>query len=264
MVESMQKFYPLVGTATRPRGSESHAPWPDERLDWHQVAPWMGKTSSAEDRVCVYHDGQWSVISPQPLLNWFLTTGAANWLLELDDESQPRSVEAVPPVLEPGRRAERFRDRLHKIDAALSALTASRGQEEEGPTSFATSELGDQERGIAEEVAVKPIVDLGSIALVVQKFPLAETPAWVALQKEYPAAMIFAIDPHPRSFEVKENGVFDGRASVLLSIPRMLRSGRASQDSITLPARVSGLLSPAGGIEVTEFRIAKEESVAAA
>lgn len=99
------------------------------------------------------------------------------------------------------------------------------------------------------------VVNAGSIASSVRAFPVTSNDSWKLLAERYPGLSLYAIDADPRTFEVSEEGVFDGRASVLVLVPNRLPSGESVQVSATIPARVVGQLSPDGGIRISEFRL---------
>jgi hypothetical protein len=157
---------------------------------------------------------------------------------------------------------------LLAIEARLSAIEERVERLASGPVSFESrrpapkgedesrerSAKDDPESG--EILNVKPaVVDVTFIASAVQSFGITHTSAWKIIADQNPGAQFFAIDADPRSFQVSEKGAFDGRANVLLSVPRKLRSGRETTFSITIPTRVFGKLSPDGEIEVSEFKI---------
>ena len=102
---------------------------------------------------------------------------------------------------------------------------------------------------------MKPaVVDSSSIAAAVQSHPIEKTSSWGSITKMYPDVKLFAIDADPRSFDVKETGSFDGRADILVSVPKKTRSGRKESLSLSIPARVFGQLSPEGRIRVHDFK----------
>lgn len=141
-----------------------------------------------------------------------------------------------------------------QVEQLASAVAGAKGQH------FGASKEGSRrvgaDPGHAEKPEVKPaVVDTNVIASCVQSFALAKSSTWNLISKQHPGASLFAIDADPRSFQVSEKGEFDGRANLLVSVPRTLRSGRASTHSITIPTRVFGKLSPAGDIEVSDFKI---------
>jgi hypothetical protein len=141
-----------------------------------------------------------------------------------------------------------------KVEQLTSAMAGAKSQQP------GTDEEGSRREGSnprhAEKSEVKPaVVDTSVIASCVQSFAVTKSPIWDLISKQYPSVSLFAIDADPRTFQVSEKGKFDGRANLLVSMPRTLRSGRVSTYSMTIPARVFGKLSPAGEIEVSEFKI---------
>jgi hypothetical protein len=107
----------------------------------------------------------------------------------------------------------------------------------------------------AEDPPMKTaVVDSSSIAEAVRSHPIAKTSSWESISKTYPGVELFAIDSDPRSFDVSEEGVFDGRADILVSVPKKTRTGQNAILSLTIPARVFGKLSPEGNIFVSDFK----------
>jgi hypothetical protein len=139
---------------------------------------------------------------------------------------------------------------VHDLRHARLNLQAENVQQDNGRD-------GDDDPAVCESVAMKSaITNLNLIASAVQSCRIGETVAWKRISEKYPGAELFAIDADSRSFEISESGAFDGRADILISVPRTLRSGRPSSISLTIAARVVGQLSMAGEIEISDFHIA--------
>lgn len=103
-----------------------------------------------------------------------------------------------------------------------------------------------------------PLVNSSAIASAVQSCEITNTRMWEAVSEKYPGVELFGIDADPRSFEVTGDGLFDGRSNILISVPKKTRSGRKTNFSLTIAARVFGELSPDGNIMVSEFKVPTE------
>jgi hypothetical protein len=146
-------------------------------------------------------------------------------------------------------------ERLEQVAARLDELPHNYSNPTGGQTEEARGQ-GNDEPELMETPGVRAqIVKLESIASAVQSFAVKETAAWRLISEQYPGASLFAINADPRSFEVTEKGAFDGHASILVSVPRKLRSGRQSSLSLKINTRVFGQLSPKGDINISEFKL---------
>ncbi len=187
---------------------------------------------------------------PVTPVNTFLGTPLAQ-LIEVAEAS-------LPPQLVGGAELFALGARLANVEKQVEQLASTVAGTKEQPVSAnkETSKRGGAEPGHAEKLEVKPaVVDTNAIASCVRSFAVAKSPTWNVLSKHHPGVKLFAIDADPRSFQVSEKGEFDGRANLLVSVPRTLRSGRTGTHSLTIPTRVFGKLSPAGEIEVAEFKL---------
>jgi len=143
----------------------------------------------------------------------------------------------------------KLKDDVNTLFSNKPDAKGEKAEQEEGRGKVADTDIGE----IPEMKAA--VVDSSSIASAVQSYAIAKSPVWRGISDKYPGVALFAIDADPRSFQVSAEGAFDGRASILVAVPRKLRSGRESKLSLTIPARVFGKLSPTGDIEVSGFKI---------
>jgi hypothetical protein len=142
--------------------------------------------------------------------------------------------------------------RLQEVAATISGQESRKKHQEDEPR--AKKETPNRERSEKHDVK-SAVVGLETIASAVQSYPIVNTLTWQSIAADYPGVELFAIDADARSFEISKEGSFDGRANILISAPRKLRSGRSSSWSITIPARVYGHLSPNGDIKISKFQI---------
>jgi hypothetical protein len=85
------------------------------------------------------------------------------------------------------------------------------------------------------------------IMLAVLGHEVETTPQWLGLTQRLPGVVYFATDLDPRSFEKSEtDGIWLGRAELLLSAPADIRVGQAQHVSFTMPVRVE--LVESGGV----------------
>ena len=151
-----------------------------------------------------------------------------------------------------------LQEQVSSLNFALRKLAEKLDQlrDDRGDGDFALGRLGNDDPRVEEDSDVDiPVVNMNSIAAAVQSFGIVASETWNSIRSEYPGVELFAIDADPRSFDVNEQGRFEGRADILVSVPRTLRSGRKSSISLTIAAKVFGQLSPQGEIEVSEFRL---------
>ncbi|QBR71233.1 hypothetical protein CU048_07995 [Beijerinckiaceae bacterium] len=84
-------------------------------------------------------------------------------------------------------------------------------------------------------------------------FAVENDAQWLALSQRVPGVSYFATDLDPRSFEKSEtDGIWLGRAELLLSAPADIRVGQAQHVSFTMPVRVE-LFESGGEFSVKAF-----------
>jgi hypothetical protein len=156
------------------------------------------------------------------------------------------------------KRLAQVETRMAALDEARGAFPERKSKEdrdtkrplEEGTRSV-PSKRGAQLQPSEAHPMKTPIVDSSSIAKAVREYRLPNTEWWKLISKLHPDAELFAIDADPRTFDVDEQGRFGGRADILVSIPKTTRSGEKGTESLTIPARVFGKLSPDGHVSVS-------------
>jgi hypothetical protein len=162
---------------------------------------------------------------------------------------------AVRFIEQQGTELESLQRRLESLEQKLvehQSAPVKRKDEEKGKGSSKEQSSNDGEDSPMETA----VVNSNSIALAVQSYEIQKTPAWESVSITYPGVKLFAIDADPRTFQVSEDGIFDGKANILVSIPKKTRTGRETNFSLTIATRVFGELSPDGHIKVSEFKLA--------
>jgi hypothetical protein len=145
--------------------------------------------------------------------------------------------------------------KLELVASALNGLLIERPDSGDAKIEEGSRE-GNADAQRAEAPKVKaPVVNSSWIASAVQTHKITDTSAWKSISQQFPGVNLFAVDADPRSFEVSEEGYFEGSANVLVSVPSKARSGRTTNLSLTIPTRVFGNLSPQGQITVSEFKL---------
>jgi hypothetical protein len=99
------------------------------------------------------------------------------------------------------------------------------------------------------------------IAETVQNYELAKSEGWKAVVGRVSNPSLFAIESAPTSYSVDEDGVFKGRARVLINVDRELRSGRITVGSVTIPARIQGKIGQKGAVTISEFALGLEPTL---
>jgi hypothetical protein len=210
-----------------------------------------------------FNRGRWSGFAPWRI---FLSSdySPADYTQEFREVLSRLSVSrrSVSPFaeLETLEELETVEKRLTRLERNVAALSEQRtvlkkGEiEKERQGKGTVKEQSANPDGVEDPPVKTAVVDSSSIAAAVRSHQIAKTSSWESISKTYPGVELFAIDADPRSFDVNEAGAFDGRADILVSVPKKTRTGQKTSLSLTIPVRVFGKLSPEGRILISDFK----------